>query len=311
MKLDRTRIAIRERSLLDTVDLALFVTREFAGPLIAASLLAIVPLALLNYALVGWMVPSDYEGEWVGFRYLWNMTLLIFLEAPLAAVFVVAFLGPAVFLEKGEERTVRQVARDVLRQLGAITLCQGILRGVLIAWVLYLLTSREEANGFIEGFVMLLVVLWSAAMRAFRPYINEIILLEQNPLLSRGGAAITVGKRSSHLHSPYSGDLFVRWLGSAAIAWLLAGLVLMTAIAAMGYLISDWPIHFSLEDESVAPNFDWFKLQVVYPACLWIIVAFFAVVRFLSYLDLRIRHEGWEVELLMRAEAQRLAAQLN
>jgi hypothetical protein len=29
-------------------------------------------------------------------------------------------------------------------------------------------------------------------------------------------------------------------------------------------------------------------------------------VRFLSYLDLRIRHEGWEVELLMRAEGLRL-----
>src|SRR5688572_3348871 len=128
MKLDHTHIAIRERSLLDTVDLALFVVREFAGPLVAAALLAIVPLALVNYALVGWMVPSDYEGEWVGFRYLWNMTLLIFLEAPLAAVFVVAFLGPAVFLE---QRTIRQVASDVLRQLTAIALCQGLLRGVL------------------------------------------------------------------------------------------------------------------------------------------------------------------------------------
>ena len=41
------------------------------------------------------------------------------------------------------------------------------------------------------------------------------------------------------------------------------------------------------------------------------VVAFMAVVRFLSYLDLRIRHEGWEVELLMRAEAQRLAVQLE
>ena len=57
-------------------------------------------------------------------------------------------------------------------------------------------------------------------------------------------------------------------------------------------------------------NLDWFKLEVVYPACLWLVVAFLAVVRFLSYLDLRIRHEGWEVELLMRAEALRLATPL-
>ena len=33
MQLDRTRIAIRERGLLETLDLALHVTREFAGPL--------------------------------------------------------------------------------------------------------------------------------------------------------------------------------------------------------------------------------------------------------------------------------------
>jgi hypothetical protein len=79
----------------------------------------------------------------------------------------------------------------------------------------------------------------------------------------------------------------------------------------MGYLVSDWPIHISMEDGDIAPNFDWFKLQVLYPFCLWLVVAFLSVVRFLSYLDLRIRHEGWEVELLMRAEAQRLALQLD
>jgi hypothetical protein len=36
-----------------------------------------------------------------------------------------------------------------------------------------------------------------------------------------------------------------------------------------------------------------------------------SVVRFLSYLDLRIRHEGWEVELRMRAEGAQLVRQLG
>ena len=308
MQLDRTRIAIRERGLLETIDLALFVIREFAGPIIACALMAIVPLALINYALVGWMAPSDYDDEAFGFRFLWNMTVLIFLEAPLAGVFIVAYLGPAVFLE---ERTLRQVAGDVLRQTVPLLLSQGLLRGLLIAWGLYLVTSREEANGFIEGFLMFVICAWSAAMRSFRPYINEIILLEKNPLLSRKGAAITVARRSSHLHGPYSGDLFVRWIGAAAVAVLLVCLVIYTAVLLQGVLISDWPFLFSLEDEQLALNLDWFKLQVVYPACLWLVVAFFAVVRFLSYLDLRIRHEGWEVELLMRAEAMRLTMQFE
>ncbi len=307
MQLDRTRIAIRERGLLETIDLALFVIREFAGPILACGLLAIVPLALINYGLVGWMAPTDLDGEVLGFRYLWNMTLLVFLEAPLAAVFIVAWLGPAVFLE---QRTIRQIAGDVLRQAVPLLLCQGFLRGVLLAWSLYLLTSREEASGWIEGFLMVLLCLWSAALRSFRPYINEIILLEKNPLIPRG-EAITVNKRSAHLHGPYSGDLLVRWLGAAAITVLLVCLVIYTAVLTQGVLITDWPIHFSLEDGDVASNLDWFKLQVVYPACLWLVVIFLAVIRFLSYLDLRIRHEGWEVELLMRAEALRLNMQLE
>src|SRR5204863_7365315 len=93
-----------------------------------------------------------------------------------------------------------------------------------------------------------------------------------------------------------------------------AGLVIYTAWMAQGVLTSDWPFHYSLDDQSFAPNLDWFKLQVMYPTCLWLVVTFLAVVRFLSYLDLRIRHEGWEVELLMRAEALRLGvplAQIN
>lgn len=308
MQLDHTRIAIRERGLLETVDLALLVTRDFAGPIIACSLLAILPLALINYVLVGWMAPADYDSDVLGFRYLWNMTVLIYLEAPLAAVFVVAYLGPAVFLE---ERTIRQIAGDVLGQFFPLLLCQGLLRGVLIAWLLYLVTDRYEANGLIEGLGMIAIAGWATALRAFRPYINEIILLEKNPLWAKTAGAITIGRRSSHLHAPYSGDLFVRWLGAAAVGTLLAGLVIFTAIVAQGVLISDWPIHYSLEDSAMALNLDWFKLQIVYPACLWLVVVFLAVVRFLGYLDLRIRHEGWEVELLMRAEALRLSMQLE
>jgi hypothetical protein len=41
------------------------------------------------------------------------------------------------------------------------------------------------------------------------------------------------------------------------------------------------------------------------------VVSLISVVRFLDYLDLRIRHEGWEVELLMKAEALRLKPQVN
>ena len=306
MQLDRTRIAIRERGLLDTLDLALHVSREFAGPLAICSLLGIVPLALLNYALVGWMLPPEIETTADFGRYLWSMTVLIYLEAPLASVFVVAYFGPAVFLD---ERTYRQIAGDVFRQTLALVLCQGILRGVLLALGIYLIVDRLEFNGWLEGLLLVMILIWSTAVRAFRPYINEIILLEKNPLRSKNDTVTTMGKRSTHLHGPYAADLLIRWFGVAAVALLLLNLVLVTAAVALGVLISDWVFGgFATDFEW---HLGWIKLQVIYPACLWIVVAFISVVRFLSYLDLRIRHEGWEVELLMRAEALRLAARME
>ena len=47
------------------------------------------------------------------------------------------------------------------------------------------------------------------------------------------------------------------------------------------------------------------------PLTMWLVAGYLSVVRFLSYLDLRIRHEGWEVELRMRAEGAQLARQMG
>ncbi len=319
MQLDSTRIAVRERSLPEVFDLALHVTREFAGPWLICSLLAIVPLALLNYALIGWMTDLDYDTDWPGWRFAWNMTLLIFIEAPLASVFVTAFLGPAVFME---QRTIRQVIGDVFRFRRAraddtrpvvnLFLCQLVLRGILPAWLLYLTVDRYGFSPFQEGFLIPAIACYSLAMRAFRPYINEIILLEKNPLTSKDPHRITIGKRSSHLHGPSSGDLFVRWIVSAMIGVLLIGLALVTAELLLSVLVGIWPFEVDpVTEEFTEWNIDWFQLQVVWPVCLWLVTAYFSVVRFLSYLDLRIRHEGWEVELLMRAEALRMAAKVG
>ena len=47
-------------------------------------------------------------------------------------------------------------------------------------------------------------------------------------------------------------------------------------------------------------------LSIFTPLSMWATATFLAVVRFLSYLDVRIRQEGWEVELRLRAEGARL-----
>lgn len=294
MQLDNTRLAIRERGLLESLDLALHLLREFAGPIFWCLVLGIVPLALLNYALVGWMADIDFDEDAVPLRFLWNMALLIYLEAPLAGAFAVSFLGPAVFMQTP---TIRQVLADTLRCTLQLAWCQLILRGILAAWVLLLLVDRFEP-GWIEYFFLPVIAVYATVVRAVRPYINEIILLEKNPLRARRPTDITIGRRSQHLHGPSAADLFVRWLGSALVAMLLVLLVGLMLYAAVGVLISDW-------------RPDWFKLQFGYPLALWLVAGYFTVVRFLNYLDLRIRHEGWEVELLMRAEALQLTSKLS
>ena len=320
MQLDNTRIAVRERTLPEVFDLALHVTREFIGPWILCSLLAIVPLAAINYYLVGWMATVEYDTDFPGLRFLWNMSLLVFIEAPLASVFVVAYLGPAVFLE---DKTIWQVIKDVFRlrkerpgdpRTGLnLLLCQLLLRGILPAWLLYLTLDRDgEFNGFVEGFLVPAIAVWSGAMRSFRPYINEIILLERNPLISRNPHQITIHRRSTHLHGPSSADLFVRWCLAAGVGLFLIGLALATVTLMVGILVSQWPFAIDVAgDQLFSFEIKWFHLQFMIPFCLWLVVAWFSVVRFLSYLDLRIRHEGWEVELLMRAEALRMATKLG
>ena len=131
-------------------------------------------------------------------------------------------------------------------------------------------------------------------VRAMRPNLTEIILLEKNPLRARGANVVTIGKRSAHLHDPSGADLIIRWFGSAALTLMLVGLTFVTLSVGIGLLVSNYWL-------------EWYAAQFLYPAALWFVAAFLGIVRFLSYLDLRIRHEGWEVELLMRAETLRLA----
>jgi len=306
MQLDNTRITIRERSLLETLDLSFRVLREFWKPWLICSLLTIVPLAIINALLVNWLaIDVDYhEFEFTfppdfrvfPFRYFWTMGVFVYAEAQLASIFVVGYLGPAVFMENPR---IKQVVWDTLRQLPAIILCQLILRGVLPLWLLGISLNRYEPNYWVEvGLIIFLILPYITAVRVFRPYINEIILLEKNPLRASNPQVITVGKRSALLHSPHNPDLFVRWLGM-----LLATVILLWIVGMTGYL---------LQSVLFGNNYlNAILVYVGYPAVLWTVVSLVSVVRFLDYLDLRIRHEGWEVELLMKAEALRLKPQIN
>jgi hypothetical protein len=123
-------------------------------------------------------------------------------------------------------------------------------------------------------------------------------LLERNPLKARDPRAITIGRRASKLHGPSGGELLGRFLACLPLAAVLTTALVMAFWWVQGIFLGDWKWGFAL-------------IHVATPAAMWIVAAYMAVVRYLSYLDLRIRREGWAVELLLRAEAARLTRQMS
>ena len=177
--------------------------------------------------------------------------------------------------------------------------CQLLLRGIAPAIALMFLVERYgEYDGVLEGFFLIILALYVAILRAVRPFMNEIVLLERNPLRKKAGSIMTISRRSALLHGPAGGDLFVQALGCVCLAILLTLSLYGTFIFIQGVWLNDWrqgPI----------------LLKFCLPFSMWLVATFMAVFRFMSYLGLRIRQEGWEVELNLRAEAARLTKRVG
>jgi len=278
--LHTTRISIRERSFVDVLDLALHVIRAHAWPLAAALAVGVLPTMLLNAWLLGPRLQID-PALGLPVEYMWTMLLLVLWEMPLATAPLTLYLGQAVFL--GRPRPGK-IALDFLKSLPQLLLFQVVLRAILVV----------------------LLITWFALFAAW-PYLNEVILLERNPLFRGRRGQMTTSRRTQVLHGGYVGDLFGRWL-SAMAAGVLLLLSLWFSIAVLRSVLLEQGVWY----ESWHWGY-WDRLMftLYYPLALWLVVGYLGVVRFLAYLDLRIRREGWEVELLMRAEQARLRRQLT
>ena len=260
MQLDKTRIAIRQREYVDILDLALRVIRVYAWPLLAALCAGIVPMMVLDSWLLADYQELDFE---LGFpaQYMFYMTLLIVVETPLATAPATLCLGQVVFTERPDARAI---ARDFRRSLPQLLRYQVLLRVWHIRW----------------------------------PYLNEVILLERNPMQRKTAGGESTLDRGRILHQGNGGDLFARWFFSVAVGTMLFASLWLSIFLLRMMLLSRWEW-----------GFDRPMYTVFFQLALWVVVSYFTVVRFLSYLDLRIRREGWEVELMLRAERARLTRQ--
>ena len=185
MNFDNTQIVIRERGYLELLDLALRVLRTQAAPLFVALLAGIGPFVLLNAWLLDRIaaVPADTGPPW---KFLVLMFAAVLWELPLATGPATMCLGRALF---NQPLPARNIAREFVQSLPQLILYQVVLRGLLLASV--------------AGCAVPLIA---------NPYLNEVILLERNPIQAVGNKSISTGRRSSMLNRGQGGDFFTRWI---------------------------------------------------------------------------------------------------
>jgi hypothetical protein len=160
--------------------------------------------------------------------------------------------------------------------LGAVK----VTRRLLAAFPSLLLTQL-----LMRGILVVSVVGWPLLISSCA-FLNEVILLER----MRGFRAVG---RVRTLARGFEGDLFLRFLAQVAL-----GLIFALCFAAGARTITT---------TLVGDELTWYRPGVsdlgglLFPAAVWLAIAFFGVVRFLWYLDRRIRLEGWELELRLKA----------
>lgn len=293
MKLDQTFIAIRERNALEILDLGLQLVRQHYAKLFWLLFWGALPWIIIDWILVRDLLDLGYLGE-SRFPFFWLMLMLVISQAQVGTTMVTYYLGQTMFIE---EMSVKKIVRETFWKGGYFWWLHGGLRLIgpilgiaLLGWA----GGWSEFSGY-NGLLVVLVIV-AVVVRACRPFVTEILLLEKTPISGKDQQRVNFSRRSQNLHSNASGELMNRFL----IGCFFLPLLLFAIYSAL-----------NLFDDAVAlqSSFEFPLKSLYFTIALWLTAGFAAVVRFLSYIDVRIRQEGWAVELKMRAEGMRLAGE--
>ena len=196
-----------------------------------------------------------------------NSELLLLWLIPLEAPWATAPITLVMAgLMFGENISPWRIALRILKALPTLLFYQFFLRGIFV-------------------FVFILSPLIPARMA----FMNEVILLERDRWYKGF-------KRVGTLCERRGGDLFGQFLSLSLASAVFIGCF----YAGSGTILT---VLFDVESTwDLAESSDLAGWRVQVP--LWISIAFAAVVRFFSYIDQRIRIEGWEVELRLKLAGQ-------
>jgi hypothetical protein len=298
MQLDRTFIGIRQRGALELWDLTILVIRRYFSSLAWLFVIGILPWLIINHLLTMWMVSSDYYEDHVVWFY-WINACLVVSQAQVGTFWMSHYLGQAMFNpDPGAADSIRAVRRTKGKfYFGWLHLMNRLVLPVLGLVSLLLLTTDEELIYTLGGFILPCLVFIGLVVRGRTPYLSEILLLEEAPRRSDSPKVQSYSTRSSNLLGAPGADFFVKF-SLAAIVGVGLSLALYESFCLLDSVLGLQSIANS--------NLNFFYWQI----SLWLAAAVIAVNRVLSYIDLRIRTEGWAVRLRLMAEEKRVALEV-
>lgn len=299
MQLDHTEIVIRQRSALQLLDLSLLVLRKYGLQIVVTAALLGLPLLVLDVLAVRWMLSEDallaaehLESPMnaMRWRHSFHLFLLFIMQFQIITLPTTVFLGNRIFYE---EMPLKKLLRRLMPIAWRCFFVMGLLRLGLVGLMMEWFVDRTVAfDWYTELWLLFIVSSVGLMIRACWPFAAEILGLELCPLRSKSKIDITYAQRSRGLHKLLMADHMARFLGAAFFAILLTMMLLGGMLFAQGVSTGDWMWN------------RWFD-HFLLPLSMWITGLYLAVFRFLGYLDSRIRLEGWEIELRLRAEADR------
>jgi len=151
------------------------------------------------------------------------------------------------------------------------------------------------AQFVVRGLLLLFVVMYPL-MPAQYAFLDEVILLERVSIFQ-------IFHRCRVLSRGFEGELFLRWIGQISLGAIFALCFWMSAETLSGALAGD--------------ELTWYRPGLgdlgglFFQTGIWIAIAYFGVFRFLSYIDRRIRLEGWALELRLKAVGRALEEKLH
>lgn len=278
MKIEDCIVTVERRSLGGCIDLAFVYCREFAGPILRQWALFAVPSCLIVYFLTS-----------VSIAMLLPSILLFMILSSYFSGTLISSIGPQVF---GVPMSARAAFRNLRHRFWGYSLYSGLIR----------------CGQIFLGGCLCYTVFPAIFITAFAGHLPEVMLLEQAPfnkvirrlnwLSQAGGYARNLGRQIA---------LMVLWGIMSFGLFLIFELLAYTLFnVELFFTRIPWDLSTDFSERMIALTHDDPLVLTTLHLAIWLPYPLLRLAWFFCYLDQRIRNECWDIDLMFRAESNRL-----